>query len=74
MENRTDPYLVKLNKIDFTFDLSKHLKNEIKNSKYVKYSLIFIATAGGLVTLGYVFKVVNFTVHNYKILHATMKR
>jgi hypothetical protein len=74
MEKQTDPKLVKLKEVDSTFDISKHLQNEIKNSKYFKYILIFIATVGGLYTLGYVFKVVSYTVHNYKNLVATSKR
>ena len=74
MKNQTNPEPVKIKKIDFVFDVNKHLQDEIKNSKYIQWTLGIVATVGALYALGYVFKVLNFTVHNYKNLNATLRR
>lgn len=74
MKNKTNVVPVKAEKIDLILDINKHLRNEIKNSKYIQRTLIIVSTVGALYALGYLFKVLNFTVHNYKNLAVTMKR
>ncbi len=73
MKNETKVEPVKAEKINLVLDINKHLQNEIKNSKYIKWTIGIVTTVGALYALGYVFKVFNFTVHNYKNLKSTLK-
>lgn len=74
METETSSPSVKVKKIDFVFDVNKHLQDQLKNSKYIKWTFGIVGTVGALFALGYIFKVLNFTVHNYKNLAVTMRR
>ena len=61
-------------KIDFVFDLNNHLKDEIKNSKYLKYGSTALLTVGGILALRFVLKVITYTIANIKILSQTLKK
>ncbi len=61
------------NKIDFGLDIKQQLKNQIEELSIVKYGLIAITAVGSLIALGYSFKLLNFTIFNYKNLRNTLK-
>jgi hypothetical protein len=65
---------MKQNKIDYDFQIKQQLKNQFQESSLVKYGLIAITVAGGFVALGYGFKLLNFTIFNYKKLRNTLKK
>jgi hypothetical protein len=55
-------------------DMNEMLMEQLSNSKFMKIPLIIVLSVGGLFALGFVFKAVNYTAHNLKILQATIKR
>jgi hypothetical protein len=61
-------------KIDFVFDVSTHLQNEIKNSKYLKYTATTLLIVGGILAIGFASKVFNYTIGNIKNLNQTLKK
>ena len=61
-------------KIDFVFDLNNHLKNEIKNSKYIKYGATVLLAIGGILVIGFATKVVSYTIINIKNLKQNLKQ
>jgi hypothetical protein len=61
-------------KIDFVFDISTHLQNEIKNSKYLKYGATALFVVGGILAIGFALKVFNYTIGNIKNLKDTLKK
>lgn len=60
-------------KIDFVADINKQISNQIKNSQLIRYSKTAVFIAGGLIALGLAFKLINFTVGNFKNLTNTIK-
>lgn len=60
-------------KIDFVFDISSHLQNQIKESKYLKYGAIALIAFGSIVAIGFASKVINYTIGNIKKLKETLK-
>ena len=73
MKNQTN-LPVQKKKVDFVLDINKQLQKEIKNSNYIKWTVGIVTTVGALYALGFVFKVVNFTMYNYKNLRYTLKK
>jgi hypothetical protein len=61
-------------KIDFTFDVNQHLKDEIKNSKYLKYGATTLLVVGGILVIGFASKIFNYALLNIKELSQTIKR
>jgi hypothetical protein len=61
-------------KIDFTFDVNQHLKDEIKNSKYLKYTATTLLVVGGILAVGFAAKVINYAIINLKVLGQTTKK
>jgi len=61
-------------KIDFTFDVNQHLKDEIKNSKYLKYASTTLLAVGGILAVGFASRVFNYTIINLKNLKDTLKK
>ena len=55
-------------------NINQIVKDEIYNSKYLKTAIYVFGGVLGLFALGFVFKAVNYTVHNLKNLNATLKR
>ncbi len=54
--------------------LKNIVKEELLKDKYVKTALYVVGGVLGLFALGFVFKAVNYTAHNFKNLNATLKR
>ena len=50
------------------------VKDELFKDKYIKTALYVVGGVLGLFALGFVFKVVNYTAHNFKNLNTTLKR
>ena len=50
------------------------VKEELLKDKYIKTALYVVGGVLGLFALGFIFKTVNYTVHNLKNLNATLKR
>jgi hypothetical protein len=50
------------------------VKDELFKDKYIKTALYVVGGVLGLFALGFIFKTVNYTVHNLKNLNATLKR
>jgi hypothetical protein len=61
-------------KIDFTFDVNQHLKDEIKNSKYLKYAATALLAVGGILAIGFASKIINYAIINMKDLRQTLKK
>ena len=55
-------------------NINQMIKDEIYKSKYVKTALYVFGGVLSLFALGFVFKAVNYTTHNFKNLKATLKR
>ncbi len=55
-------------------NMNQILKEQLLKDKYVKTALYVVGGVLGLFALGFVFKAVNYTAHNFKNLNATLKR
>jgi hypothetical protein len=55
-------------------NMNQILKEQLFKDKYVKTALYVVGGVLGLFALGFVFKAVNYTAHNFKNLNATLKR
>lgn len=60
-------------KIDLFLDVNQILKKEIQNSKLIKYTVGAIISVGVIVAVGYLSKILNFTIQNVKELSKTIK-
>lgn len=54
--------------------IKQMVKEELLKDKYVKITFYVFGGVLGLFALGFVFKAVNYTAHNFKNLNATLKR
>jgi hypothetical protein len=54
--------------------LKNIVKEELLKDKYVKTALFVVGGVLSFYALGYVFKIANFTIGNFKNLNATLKR
>jgi hypothetical protein len=61
-------------KIDFEFNVNKQLQEQIKNSKYLKYSATALLAVGGILAVGFALKVINYAIINIKVLKQTLKK
>lgn len=61
-------------KIDFEFNLNNQLQEQIKNSKYLKYGATALLVVGGILAVGFVSKVLSYTLENIKTLSQTLKK
>jgi hypothetical protein len=55
-------------------NMNQILKEQLFKDKYIKTALYVVGGVLGLFALGFIFKTVNYTVHNLKNLNATLKR
>lgn len=55
-------------------NINQMIKEELYKSKYIKTALYVVGGVFGFFALGFIFKVVNYTAHNFKNLNATLKR
>lgn len=61
-------------KIDFEFNVNKQLQEQIKNSKYLKYGATALIAVGGILAVGFAFKIFNYAIINMKDLRQTLKK
>ena len=61
-------------KIEFVFDISSHLQNQIKESKYIKYATVTATLVGLILAVGFTSKVISYTLANIKALSQTLKK
>ena len=61
-------------KIDFEFNINRQLQEQFKNSKYIKYATVTASLVGVILAVGFVAKVVSYTVANIKVLSQTLKK
>jgi hypothetical protein len=54
--------------------MNQILKEQLFKDKYIKTAIYVVGGVLGLFALGFIFKTVNYTVHNLKNLNATLKR
>jgi hypothetical protein len=54
--------------------MNQILKEQLFKDKYIKTVLYVVGGVFSLFALGFVFKAVNYTAHNFKNLNATLKR
>jgi len=55
-------------------NMNQILKEQLFKDKYIKTALYVVGGVLSLFALGFVFKAVNYTAHNFKNLNATLKR
>jgi hypothetical protein len=55
-------------------NMNQILKEQLFKDKYIKTAIYVVGGVLGLFALGFIFKTVNYTVHNLKNLNATLKR
>lgn len=55
-------------------NMNQILKEQLFKDKYIKTALYAVGGVLSLFALGFVFKAVNYTAHNFKNLNATLKR
>ena len=55
-------------------NINNKIIDELHKSKYVKTALFVVGCVLSFYALGYVFKIANFTIGNFKNLNATLKR
>lgn len=55
-------------------NMNQILKEQLFKDKYVKTAIYVVGGVLGLFALGFVFKAINYTAHNFKNLNATLKR
>ena len=55
-------------------NINQMLKEQLFKDKYAKTAIYVFGGVLGLFALGFVFKAVNYTAHNFKNLNATLKR
>jgi hypothetical protein len=58
---------------NYKFDYNENLKKQFRESEVINYAITLISIAGGLIVLGYGFKILNFTLLSFKNLNHTLK-
>ncbi|WP_339836081.1 hypothetical protein [uncultured Flavobacterium sp.] len=61
-------------KINLAFDINKELQKQITSSKIVKYALYGLTVVGGILAIGFLSKVLNYTFTNISELKKTLKQ
>lgn len=61
-------------KINLAFDINKELQKQISESKLIKYTLYGFSFVGGILVIGFLAKVFNYTISNVSELKNTIKR
>jgi hypothetical protein len=60
-------------KINLAFDINKELQRQISNSSMVKYAVYSFVAVGGILTIGFLAKILNYTITNITTLKNTIK-
>jgi hypothetical protein len=61
-------------KINLAFDINKELQKQITSSKIVKYALYGLTVVGGILAIGFLSKVLNYSITNISELKKTLKQ
>ena len=61
-------------KIKVAFDINKELQKQIASSKMVNYSVYSLLTIGGILAIGFLAKVFNYSLKNITELNKTLKQ
>ena len=60
-------------KINLAFDINKELQKQIASSKIIKYAVYSVITVGGILAVGFIAKVFNYSLKNITELNKTLK-
>ena len=60
-------------KINLAFDVNKELQKQISSSKMIKYSVYSFTVIGGILAVGFLARVLNYTISNISNLKKTIK-
>ena len=61
-------------KIKVAFDINKELQKQIASSKMVNYAVYSLLTIGGILAIGFLAKVFNYSLKNITELNKTLKQ
>lgn len=61
-------------KINLAFDINKELQQQISSSKMIKYAIYSISVIGGILAIGFLAKVFNYSLKNITELNKTLKQ
>jgi hypothetical protein len=61
-------------KINIAFDINKEFQKQIKSSKMVKYAIYSFTIVGGILAIGFLSKVLNYSFTNISQLKKTLNQ
>lgn len=61
-------------KINLAFDINKELQKQISGSKMIKYAMYSVSVIGGILAIGFLAKVFNYSLKNITDLNKTLKQ
>ena len=61
-------------KINVAFDINKELQKQISSSKMIKYAMYSVSVIGGILAIGFLAKVFNYSLKNITELNKTLKQ
>ena len=61
-------------KINLAFDINKELQKQIMSSKLVKHAVISFTAVGGILAIGFLAKVFNYSLKNISELKKTLNQ
>jgi hypothetical protein len=61
-------------KINLAFDINKELQKQITSSKIVKYAIYSVSVIGGILAVGFLSKIINYSIKNISELKNTLKQ
>ncbi|WP_445717312.1 hypothetical protein [Flavobacterium sp.] len=61
-------------KINLAFDINKELQKQISGSKMIKYAMYSVSVIGGILAIGFLSKVLNYSITNISQLKKTLKQ
>jgi hypothetical protein len=61
-------------KINVAFDINKELQKQISSSKIIKYAIYSVSVIGGILAIGFLAKVFNYSLKNITELNKTLKQ
>ncbi len=61
-------------KINLAFDINKELQKQISSSKMIKYAIYSVSVIGGILAIGFIAKVFNYSLKNITELNITLKQ
>jgi hypothetical protein len=61
-------------KINLAFDINKELQKQISSSKMIKYAIYSVSVIGGILAIGFLAKVFNYSLKNITELNKTLKQ